>query len=182
MAGIRAASGDAVLFTDMDQATPITYAADLLARIDAGADVAIGSRGLRRPGAPPGRVLLSIGQMALRSILVGLHLTDTQCGFKAFARPVALDVLDGLRVYHPDRLTGPAGPSVSSGFDVEFLYVAQRMGYRIDEVPVTWSYADTRRVRLGLDAARGVRDLVRIAGAGLRGAYAERTAAVPNRA
>jgi dolichyl-phosphate beta-glucosyltransferase len=63
------------------------------------------------------------------------------------------------------------GPSVTSGFDVEFLFVAQRLGYRIQEAPVTWNYQETRRVKLMKDAWRGVRDLAHIVSADIRGKY-----------
>jgi glycosyltransferase involved in cell wall biosynthesis len=171
IAGVEAAAGEIVLFTDMDQATPIVHARGLLDALDAGADVAIGSRGLSRPGAPPGRRLLSWGQVALRSALLGLAWPDTQCGFKAFSREAALDVLSNLRLYGPRTAGLLRGPSVASGFDVEFLFVARRRGYRVAAVPVTWRYADTRRVALGRDALRGVRDLLAIAGARWKGAY-----------
>jgi glycosyltransferase involved in cell wall biosynthesis len=171
IAGIEAATGDIVLFTDMDQATPIRHADALLHAIQSGADVAIGSRGLARAGAPPGRMVLSLGQVALRTALLGLPWPDTQCGFKAFRRAAALDVLDGLRVYHPRNASPVQGASVASGFDVEFLFVARRLGLRVAAVPVTWRYADTRRVRLRRDALRGTIDLLAIANARLRGAY-----------
>jgi len=171
IAGVDAARGDTVLFTDMDQATPISHAGALLTALDAGADVAIGSRGLARAGAPAWRRALSLGQLGLRTALLGMPYSDTQCGFKAFRRTAARDILDNLKVYHP-REAGPIrGPSVASGFDVEFLFVARRRGYRVAAVPVTWRYADSRRVALGRDALRGVRDLLAIAGARWRGAY-----------
>jgi glycosyltransferase involved in cell wall biosynthesis len=182
MAGIEAAAGEVVLFSDMDQATPIRHAGALLAAIDGGADVAIGSRGLRRPGAPPWRMALSWGQVALRTLLLGLTMPDTQCGFKAFRRSVALDLLDSLRVYHPRSTTRLDGPSVASGFDVELIYVARRRGHRVDSVPVTWRYADTRRVALGRDAVRGVRDMLAIAGARWRGAYRQAARPTPAQA
>jgi len=170
-AGIRTAQGEVILFSDMDQATPIYEAERLLAALEAGADISIGSRGLVRAGAPLGRYLLSWGQIVLRSLLIGLYLTDTQCGFKAFTRAAALDVLENLRLYHPDKMGEIQGASVTSGFDVEFLFVAQRLGYRIKEVRVTWNYQQTRRVRLLRDALRGVNDLFQIAFADLRGQY-----------
>lgn len=174
MAGIETAQGKLVLFTDMDQATPITHAPTLLAAIESGADIAIGSRGLVRPGAPVGRYLLSWGQVALRSLLIGLYLTDTQCGFKAMRREAALTTLHHLQRYHPDRLGVLQAPSVTSGFDVELLFVAQRLGYQICEVPITWSYQETRRVKLVRDAWRGIRDLMTICAADWRGAYPRR--------
>ncbi len=171
LAGIAAARGKQILFTDMDQATPITEAPKLLAALQQGADVAIGSRGLVRPGAPAGRYLLSWGQISLRSLLIGLHLTDTQCGFKAMKRNTALATIDQLQRYHPTRLSALQVPSVTSGFDVEFLFVAQRLGYRICEVPVVWNYQETRRVNLLRDAWRGLMDLYTIAMADWRGRY-----------
>jgi hypothetical protein len=147
----------------MDQATPIFEATKLLECIKTRSNVAIGSRGLVRSGAPVGRYILSWGQILLRYLLLGVRITDTQCGFKAFTRRAALEVLQHLKVYHPTRQNAIQGPSVTSGFYVEFLFVANRLGHRISEVPVQWNYQETRRVRLVKDAVRGMRDLLRIA-------------------
>jgi glycosyltransferase involved in cell wall biosynthesis len=171
VAGIREAQGEIVLFSDMDQATPVTEAPKLLATVNQGADLAIGSRGLVRRGAPVGRYVLSWGQVALRSLLLGLKIADTQCGFKAIKRPAALQILDHLRVYQPSRLGAIHGPSVTSGFDVEFLFLAQRLGYRIQEIPVIWDYQETRRVNLIKDARRGINDLLNILIADLKSQY-----------
>jgi len=160
--GLYAAQMDLVMFTDMDQATPISEAGWLVDALQKGADVAIGSRGMLRQGAPAGRYLLSLGHMVLHKLLLGLRLDDTQCGFKAFRREVALDVLEHLVVYDIDALDTIEFPSVSSGFDTEFLFVAQRLGYRIREVPVSWYYQETRRVDLSRDAFAGVLDLLKI--------------------
>ena len=165
IAGIRGALGDFVLFSDMDQATPIEEAPRLLACLEQGYDIAAGSRGIVRSGAPAGRYLLSWGQVALKAVLLGLRITDTQCGFKAFTRPAALDIINHLVVYAPERLGTLDGPSVTSGFDVEFLLVAQRLGYRTKEVPVRWSFQQSRRVNLVRDAFRGLRDLFAIVSA-----------------
>jgi dolichyl-phosphate beta-glucosyltransferase len=170
VAGIRAAGGQVVLSTDMDQATPITETPKLLDALES-ADLAIGSRGLVRRGAPLGRYVLSWGQVALRALVLGLLIADTQCGFKACKREAVAKIIDGLRVYHPDRLKSIQGPSVTSGFDVETLYVARRFGLKIQEVPVAWNYQETRRVSLAKDAWRGIRDLLAIRLADLKGEY-----------
>lgn len=160
--GIRAAGMNRVMFTDMDQATPITEANKLMNAITRGADIAIGSRGLIRQGAPPGRYVLSLGHVVLHRLLLGLRIGDTQCGFKAFTRPAAMAVIDRLVVYDINAIGTIDFPSVSSGFDTEFLFVAQRMRYQIREVPVIWNYQETRRVDLTRDAFRGVLDLLKM--------------------
>ncbi len=170
VAGIRNARGEIVLTTDMDQATPITETSKLLKALES-AHLAIGSRGFVRPGAPLGRYVLSWGQVVLRALILRLLIADTQCGFKAAKREPLVGIVDGLRVYRPDGLKGIQGPSVTSGFDVEMLYVARHTGLKICEVPVTWSYQETRRVSLAKDAWRGVRDLLKIRLAALRGEY-----------
>ncbi len=171
IAGIRAAQSEWVLFSDMDQATPVGETPKLLAALEAGCDIAAGSRGVVRKGAPIGRYIISLGQVTLKSTLLGLRMTDTQCGFKAFTRSAALAIIDHLVVYAPERLGTVDGPSVTSGFDVEFLLVGQRMGYRIREVPVQWSYQRTRRVSLVRDARRGLKDLFGILRARVQGKY-----------
>ncbi len=171
IAGIRAARGEWVLFSDMDQATPIPEAVKLLSALQAGQDVAVGSRGLVRKDAPPGRYILSWGQSLLKFVLLGMRITDTQCGFKAFKRAAALDIVDHLVLYSPARLGTLTGPSVTSGFDVEVLFLAQQLGYQIQEIPVEWNYQQTRRVSLLRDAFRGMRDLVKIFRARLTGKY-----------
>jgi dolichyl-phosphate beta-glucosyltransferase len=172
--GIMGARGEVVLFTDMDQATPITEATKLLGAIKQSADVAIGSRGLVRPGAPIARNLLSWGQVAIRNLLLGMKITDTQCGFKAMTRQSAMEILNHLQLYHPAKIKTVSGASVNSGFDVEFLFVAQRLGFRIAEVPVEWNYQETRRVKIIKDALRGVRDLLNIMLANWQGKYPAR--------
>jgi dolichyl-phosphate beta-glucosyltransferase len=169
--GIAAAQGEIVLFTDMDQATPITESPKLLAAIKQSADIAIGSRGLERQGAPLARNLLSWGQVTLRNLLLGMKITDTQCGFKAMTRSAAIEILDNLQLYHPARIRTIYGASVNSGFDVEFLFVAERLGYSTKEVPVEWNYQETRRVKIIKDALRGARDLLRIMLADWQGKY-----------
>ena len=172
--GIRAdAASDVVVVMDMDQAVPIEQVTDLVEPIVAGeADIVIGNRGLRRAGAPLSRYILSWGHMALRYILTGLSLHDTQCGFKAFKTAAALETLQHLVIY--DAPKPSSGPNVSSGFDVEMLLVAKRLGYQIVEVPVEWHYQETRRVHAVRDAYRGALGLVGIAAARLTGQYPRR--------
>ena len=174
MAGIRQAQGRLVLFSDMDQATPMDEAPKLLQALDDGAHIAIGGRGMRRKGAPPGRYVLSWGQTFLRKLLFGLPFSDTQCGFKAFRTDAAIAVLDRMRVYGHQAGNADDKPSVTSGFDVELLFVARCLGLKTVEIPVSWHYQDTRRVKLGRDAIRGLTALLLIFWWRLRRGYPKR--------
>lgn len=169
--GLLAGKGEILLFTDMDQAVSITEAPKLLEPIGKSVDIAVGSRGLVRKGAPLRRYILSGGQVALRNMLLRLKIGDTQCGFKAMTRLATRDILERMRVYHPDKTRMLPEPSVTSGFDVEFLFVARRMGYRIAEIPVFWNYQETRRVNFVKDMFRGVKDLISIFMEDRRGGY-----------
>jgi len=175
ISGMLAARGGIVLFSDMDQATPITEAGNLLPWFERGYDVVIGSRGTVRRNAPLWRRFMSRSQIILRNVILGFRgITDTQCGFKAFRREVVQAVVPRLQLYggQPDAVV--KGASVTSGFDVELLFVARKLGYQVKEVPVEWDYRHSRRVNLLRDSVRGVRDLLRIRLADVRGAYGKR--------
>lgn len=149
--GIKESHGRYILLTDADLSTPIKEVDKLLAALDAGADVAIGSRARRETGADvqqtfnrrlAGRIFnLFVHALVIRGI------GDTQCGFKCFRREVAQDI------FFSQKLEG-------FSFDVEILYLAHCKGYRIKEVPVMWRQAKTSRVRLVQDAVAMVKELL----------------------
>ena len=109
--------------------------------------------------------------MLLSRVVLGLPFSDTQCGFKAWRREELLTVLDQLVVYAPDRSEAVEGAGVTSGFDVECLLVARRLGQEIREIPVSWKHMASRRVRPVREAWRGTRDLFRIVAALRAGRY-----------
>jgi dolichyl-phosphate beta-glucosyltransferase len=152
-AGMLAAAGATIAFTDADLSYPPAQLLTLLAEVERGADVVVGSRrhigtttlvraGLRRELS--GRVF----NLATRLVLSG-HLGDTQCGLKAF-RADAARMLFGL-----GRIDGFA-------FDVELLYLAERHGLDVREIPVELVSAQGSTVSLSSDALRMLADLVRL--------------------
>lgn len=170
-AGMLAAVGEHILFTDMDQATPIEEVDKLLPYFENGSDIVIGSRSGQRKGAPWTRVLMAKGMIFTRTILVGLPgISDTQCGFKIFRKRVAQKLFKKIYHFH-GGFRHVAGSSVSAGFDVELLYLAQKMGYKIKEVPVSWLYVETRRVSPLKDSIDGFIDLVKIKLNDIKGRY-----------
>ena len=160
-AGMLKAKGKYILFTDMDQATPIEEVEKLLPFIKDKYDVVIGSR-RQRQGAPLSRKLMSKATIVLRKVMVGLFaIHDTQCGFKMFRREVAQNLfLDIKKIHHGYKTI--KGSAVKAGFDMELLYLANKKGYRIKEVPVSWLYVETRRVSPVKDSIEGVLDLISI--------------------
>lgn len=160
--GMLAAEGEFVLFTDVDQSTPIQEWRRLRASFDAGNDVVIGSRevaGARRIVPQPWyRRAMGYVFMELRGLLVLPGFIDTQCGFKAFRRAAAQEV------FSRSRLDGFC-------FDVELLVVALHRGYSVAEVPIAWTDDPGSKVNPLLDPLLMLRDLVRIRLNRARGAY-----------
>lgn len=161
-AGVLEAKGSYVLFTDMDQATPIEEINKLLPFFTKGYDVVIGSRSSHREGAPLNRLIVSLGMIFLRKAIVGMPtITDTQCGFKMFRRDVAYTLFSRLEKFH-HGYSSIKGSNVTAGFDVELLFLSEKLGYKIKEVPVTWLYVESRRVNPVHDAIKGLLSLVSI--------------------
>lgn len=151
--GMLAATGDVRVFMDADLCVPLEFISRVIEQIDEGQDIVIGSRGV--PGAkisagnkeyrrPLGRVFNRCVQvLAIRGI------QDTQCGFKGFRADVAQDL------FSRQKLDGFA-------FDVEILFLARKLGYRILELPVTWTDAEGSRIRPFIDGAKMLLDVLRI--------------------
>ncbi len=146
-AGMLAAQGRHILFTDADQSTPIREVEKLLAKLEAGYDIAIGSRAI--PGAEVKQPQVWYRALAGKLFGVGTKLLcirgiyDTQCGFKAMRREVAQKVF--LQV-----------TSNTAIFDIEMLVVATREGYRVAEVPVHWVHDPDTRIPYNLRRALGI--------------------------
>lgn len=157
LAGGMAANGEVILFTDLDQATPISELPKLLEKLGNGYDIAIGSRSNRK-GAPIFRYILAYGNVVLRTIILRLPYMDTQCGFKAIKSTPAKKIFTLMRKLRP--VVTIDGPAVDPGFDVELLYLGRKWGYKICEVPVVWHHQETRRVRFWYDMISGIKGLL----------------------
>lgn len=169
--GVLQAKGKYILFTDMDQATPIEEINKLLPEFDSGFEVVIGSRNNKRVGAPFSRLLLSRSAIILRKLLVGMpFITDTQCGFKVFRHDAAYDLFNKISAIH-HGYKKIHGSAVTAGFDMELLYLAGKRGYKIKEVNVSWLYVESRRVSPLRDSVDGVMDLLLIKRNDLLGKY-----------
>ena len=150
------------LLTDADLSAPIEEFEKLWNAVkDGEAGVAIGSRaldrsliGVHQPGfrESAGKVFNFVMQT-----FVGLHIHDTQCGFKLFRGDAASQVFERQRI---ERF----------GFDVEALFVARKLGFRIAEVPIRWNHVEGSKVGM-LNGAQSFVDLVKIRWYQMTGKY-----------
>ena len=168
--GIKEASGDQVMFSDIDLATPIEESQKLISAYEQGNQIVIGSRGAARAGAPLTRKIMALGMITLRGIFLGLGtLRDTQCGFKLFETKAARATINRLRVFKNGKTI--QGSSVSAGFDLEFLFVAKKMKFSIAEVPVTWRHVETKNVHFINDSLETLSDMLKIRSFHIQGKY-----------
>jgi len=167
--GMMTASGDFLLFTDADLSSPIEEAPKLFAPIESGAaDVTIGSRYLQselqtRKQPVHRRMLGRAFNFALRMIL-GLSYVDTQCGFKAFSRNAVNTIFPEMKI---ERW----------GFDPEILFLAQRYGLRVAEVPVSWAHDHRSKISPIRDGTRMFGELMRVRMNSMSGKYNPSTSA-----
>ena len=161
-AGMRASSGEVVAFTDADLAYAPNQLAVLLDEVERGADMAVGNR--RHPHSVA--VTAPSGLRRAGSLVVGLQRgmlrlgrgRDTQCGLKAFSRHAAAAVLDASVM---DRFS----------FDIEVLYLADRLGMGVSQVPVEVVNRNASSVRVFSDGWKLVLDMFRIRARALLGRY-----------
>lgn len=150
--GVLNAYGKLVLFTDADGSTPISELRRLTHAIDNGADVAIGSRALvsedTKVSTLPHRKYLGRMFNLFVNVFVLPSIADTQCGFKLFTESAARFLFERQK-------------SRGFSFDVEILFIAQRAGFKIAEVPINWTNAPGSKVRLIRDSAKMLLDIIR---------------------
>jgi len=151
--GMLEARGQICLFMDADHATHVCEVAKVLPQIAAGADVVVASR--QHPDSDIAqhqswlREHMGQGFNLLMRLMVGLHMPDTQCGFKAFTAAAA------RAIFSRQKLDG-------FSFDVEVLFLANALGLSTVEIPVRWVNEPNSKVRMLLDPLKMFVDLMRI--------------------
>ena len=154
-AGMMAAQGAHVLFTDADQSTSIDQLPRVMSPVvHDGFDIAMGSRALAASRIVVGqkwyRQALARGFGAATRILFVRGFRDCQCGFKLFTRDAA-------------RMLFPMITSRTAIFDMELMLLAARKGYRIAEVPIDWRHDPDSRLTYSFWTSLGLlRELLRM--------------------
>lgn len=162
-AGMLAAKGDWVCFLDTDLATPMEELEKFMPYFK-DYEVVIGTRRVKEAKIeihqPLHRELMGKVFYYLTRLILGLKVTDVTCGFKCYSRLAAETIF-------PRQILN------DWSYDAENLFLAQKFGFKIKDVPVTWQDKDQSRVRVikdGLDALKG---LLKIRLNDIRGAYKE---------
>ena len=168
--GIKKAKGEYVMFSDIDLATPIEESEKLIVPLYEGFDIVIGSRKSKRLGAPILRKIMAVGANIIRDLLINLNgIKDTQCGFKIFKTSSAKEIISKLIVYSNPKII--KGSAVSAGFDMEFLFIAKKLGYKIKEIPVSWKHVETKHVNFLKDSFDALGDIFKIRSLDLKRKY-----------
>ena len=166
-AGMLNAGGDVVLFSDADLSSPIEEAAKLFQAIANGADVAIGSRWmkteLQTKRQPLYRQLFGRLFNVMLRVVLGLKYKDTQCGFKAFTSRAA-------------RAVFPLQTIERWSFDPELIFLAQKQGFKVVEVPVQWAHDEKTTISPLRDGTRMFFEVLKIRWNAMTGKYAPRRA------
>ncbi|HDH97167.1 MAG TPA: glycosyltransferase family 2 protein [Proteobacteria bacterium] len=160
--GMISANGEFRLFYDADGSTPIEEIENAWRYLDSGYDAVIGSRALDPSKLEvPQPFLRRFAGMVFRWmvwILVVPGFRDTQCGFKVFSARAT------EAIFRRQRLTG-------FGFDVELLFLARKLGFKVKEMPVVWRDSAFSTVKLPRDAIRMFREILSIRWNQLLGRY-----------
>jgi glycosyltransferase involved in cell wall biosynthesis len=161
--GVLEAGGEYVLFTDADLSAPIGQTGMLIAALaSTGADAAIGSRALQRE-------LIGVHQPWFREwggvcfnwtvrLFTGLKLRDTQCGLKLFRLATTRKAFQYLKA---ERF----------GFDPELLFLINRWGGRVLEIPVRWDDDPATTLDIWRDTARSFLEVMQVRWWALTGQY-----------
>ena len=147
-----ASQADVSSYMDVDLSTGIDAFPELIGAIaDKGYDVAIGSRlaGQAQVERSLKRRVLTRGYNSMIKGMFFTRFSDAQCGFKAVSREAAARIL-------------PLIEDNNWFFDTELLILAEKMGYRIYDVPVKWIEDTDTRVKIASTVTEDLRGLLRL--------------------
>ncbi len=166
---IKEAKGEWILFTDIDQSTPINQIEKLLPFTKTH-EVIIGSRGHERENSSFIRQLASIIFRLMRSIFILRKIKDTQCGFKLFKGESIKKIfphLDAVKNFNAK------GWNVTA-FDVELLFIFEKLGFEIKEVEVDWKnedISDTKQRKFVKESLNMIKQILSVVIRNVNGKY-----------
>ena len=143
---------DIVAYTDVDLSTELEALTKLAVAIhEGGYDLGTGSRLLPASRIKRGlkREVISRCYNLLIKLVLFTHFSDAQCGFKAASRRVVQDIV-------------PLIEDQAWFFDTEMLVLAEKLGYRIADLPVTWIDDEDSRVKIVSTAWEDIKGVWRL--------------------
>jgi dolichyl-phosphate beta-glucosyltransferase len=164
--GMLAAAGEYRFMCDVDLSMHVEEINRFVPPSLKGDDIAIASReahGAIRYGEPYYRHFVGRIYNGLIRSLALPGLQDTQCGFKCFTSKTAEDVF-------------PRQTMTGWSFDVEILFIARLLGYKVVEIPIHWYYSPHSKISVVRDSFRMGIDLLTIRLNALQGVYTRRNA------
>jgi len=129
--GMLEAKGDYRIFTDADNSTSIDQIEKMPPYFKQGFNIVIGSRDIKGAILDPPQpwlrhILLGEGFKLYRKLILDLWgIEDTQCGFKCFSKKAAEEIFPKCQISR-------------FAFDPEILLIAQKLGYKMKEIPIYW--------------------------------------------
>jgi glycosyltransferase involved in cell wall biosynthesis len=151
--GVLNATGKYIIFTDADLAVPVGFIGTCLKQLQASAPIVIGSRHLPESSFKVresfvrrffGEIFRTFARLSL-----GLRVSDITCGLKGFEKEAAFDIFSRSKINR-------------WGYDAEIIFLAQKLGYAIEEVPVDWYHSFDSKVSVGIDSFRTLTEICRI--------------------
>lgn len=137
--GMLKSNSDYTLFFDADISTPLLEITKFYKEIKKGTDVIIGTRKNGKSTVvnhqPFFREILGRGFTKLSQVILGSKTTDFTCGFKAFSQKGKEEIFIKTKIY-------------GWGFDAETIFLAEKLGFKTKEIPVTWSDDKQTKVKL----------------------------------
>lgn len=173
MSGILDAKGELLYMCDADLSTPISELKKLSFWVtDQDFDIVIASRegtGAVRVNEPFYRHLMGrVFNLWVRIVALP-EIKDSQCGFKLFKSAVAKDVVSRMKVYKSEG--DELNQAFFGAFDVEMLFIAKKLDYKIKELPVQWNYVGNAGRALIFNTIKMTLDVLKIRINALKGAY-----------
>jgi glycosyltransferase involved in cell wall biosynthesis len=147
-----ASTSDVMSYMDVDLSTGLDAFPPLIKAVaEDGYGVATGSRLMRKSKVSRSlqRTVLSRGYNYIIKAMMWTRFSDAQCGFKAISREVAQRVL-------------PLIQNNNWFFDTELLILAEKMAYRIKDIPVKWDEDRDTRVKIGSTVSEDLKGLWRM--------------------
>jgi hypothetical protein len=151
--GVLNAAGEYIIFTDADLAVPVHFIGTCLKQLETGAPVVIASRHLPESSfkVREGFWRQFLGTIFRKFTQLGLQLrvSDITCGLKGFEKKAALYIFSRARI---ERW----------GYDAEIVFLGQKLGYRIGEIPVDWYHSFDSRVKVVAACVQTLAEILRI--------------------